>query len=157
MTATTNGLDLKVPPAALMVMVAAFMWLAASAVPVFDFALPAPLAVPASAFALGVLTCLAGVASFRRAKTTVNPMKPDSMSVLVVSGIYKCSRNPMYLGFLLILLGWALFLSNALAFPLLLAFVEYINRFQIRHEERALISHFGKDYEVYRARVRRWL
>jgi protein-S-isoprenylcysteine O-methyltransferase Ste14 len=105
----------------------------------------------------GALTCLAGVCSFRRAKTTVNPMKLDSSSVLVASGIYKYSRNPMYLGFVLILFGWALFLSNALALLLLPAFVLYMSRFQIWPEERALLSLFGKDYKQYHAKVRRWL
>jgi len=108
-------------------------------------------------FLLGALTCLAGVRYFRRAKTTVNPMKPESASALVASGIYRYSRNPMYLGFLLMLLGWALWLSNASALLLLPAFVLYMNRFQICPEERALLSLFGPDYMQYRARVRRWL
>jgi len=105
----------------------------------------------------GALTCLAGVASFRRARTTVNPMKPDSTAALVVAGIYNYSRNPMCLGFLLILLGWALFLSNGLALLLLPAFVLYMNRFQIRPEERVLAALFAHDYAAYHARVRRWL
>ncbi len=106
---------------------------------------------------LGALTCLAGVVAFRRAKTTVNPMKPDSTSSLVVSGIYGYTRNPMYLGFLLLLMAWAPALSNVLALVLLLAFVLYMTRFQILPEERLLASRFARDYAEYRARVRRWL
>ena len=98
-----------------------------------------------------------GFASFRRAKTTVNPMKPDSASSLVVSGIYDLTRNPMYLGFLVILVGWAFFLSNALGFIFLPLFVLYMNRFQIEPEERALASVFGEAFASYRSRVRRWL
>jgi len=148
---------LKVPPVAVGVIAAALMWLVASAAPAFDFMLPANSVCAVSLTLIGILTCLAGVVSFRRAKTTVNPMKPDSTSSLVVSGIYRYTRNPMYLGFLLILLGWAVFLSNVLALILLPVFVLYMNRFQISPEERVLASLFPDDYAQYRARVRRWL
>lgn len=152
-----HPIELKVPPAALGVIAAALMWAVSSATPAFDFTLPADSASAATLALLGTLTCLAGVVSFRRAKTTVNPMKPDSTSSLVVSGIYRYTRNPMYLGFLLILLGWAAFLSNVLALVALPAFVLYMNRFQISPEQRVLASLFADDYAEYRARVGRWL
>src|SRR5581483_1730054 len=152
-----SGLELKVPPVALFVIAAALMWFASSAAPALDFTFPANLASSVGLALIGALTCLAGIVSFRRAKTTVNPMKPDSTSCLVVSGIYRYTRNPMYLGLLLILLGWAAFLSNALALVLLPAFVLYMNRFQISPEERVLASLFGDSYTKYLARVRRWL
>ena len=155
--ATTNSLELKAPPVALTVVMAALMWFASLAAPAFDFSLPANVVCSTGLALAGALTCLAGVCSFQRAKTTVNPMKLDSASALVASGIYKYSRNPMYLGFLLTLLGWALFLSNESAILLLPAFVLYMNRFQICPEERALTSLFGEEYGKYRARVRRWL
>ena len=98
-----------------------------------------------------------GIVSFVRARTTVNPMKPESSSTLIVSGIYGLTRNPMYLGLLLILIGWAVFISNILAFVVLPAFVIYINRFQIDPEERALASRFRDDFVQYASRVRRWL
>jgi protein-S-isoprenylcysteine O-methyltransferase Ste14 len=106
---------------------------------------------------IGLATCLAGVASFRRANTTVNPMKPDLTSLLVVSGIYKYTRNPMYLGFALILFGWAAHLSNLTAVALVPAFVLYIDRFQIRPEEHVLASLFPHEYPRYQAQVRRWI
>jgi protein-S-isoprenylcysteine O-methyltransferase Ste14 len=152
-----NGLELKLPPVALGVIAAGLMWAASSAAPAFDFIVPANSVFSASLALMGALTCLAGVVSFRRAKTTVNPMKPDSTSTLVVSGTYRYTRNPMYAGFLLILLGWAAFLSNVLALIVLPAFVLYMNRFQILPEERALAALFGDDYTEYLARVRRWL
>jgi protein-S-isoprenylcysteine O-methyltransferase Ste14 len=83
-------------------------------------------------------------------------MKPDAASSLVVSGIYRYTRNPMYAGFLLILLGWAAFLSNILALIVLPAFVLYMNRFQILPEERVLTTLFADEYTEYLARVRRW-
>lgn len=84
-------------------------------------------------------------------------MKPDSASALVTGGIYKITRNPMYLGFLLILLGWTVFLSNLFAYALLPVFVIYMNRFQIVPEENALDTLFGNEYRFYKSKVRRWL
>ena len=152
-----RALELKVPPVALGAILAALMWSASAAAPAFDFTFPANTVASVSLALMGALTCLAGVGSFRRAKTTVNPIKPDSASSLVVSGVYGYTRNPMYLGFLLILSGWAALLSNLLALAVLPAFVLSINRFQISPEERALASLFADDYAKYRARVPRWL
>jgi protein-S-isoprenylcysteine O-methyltransferase Ste14 len=95
--------------------------------------------------------------SFWRARTTVNPINPAATSSLVIGGIYSLTRNPMYLGFLLALVGWATVLSNALAYLLLPAFIFYMNSFQIKPEERALASLFGEEFITYKSRVRRWL
>src|SRR3989304_4129001 len=95
---------------------------------------------------------LAGVISFRRASTTVNPMKPETTSSLVCSGIYRVTRNPMYVGLLLVLVAWAVFLSSAWALLGPLAFVLYINRFQIAPEERVLSAMFGTGYSAYKSR-----
>jgi protein-S-isoprenylcysteine O-methyltransferase Ste14 len=152
-----NGPALKLPPVALVVIVAALMWIASAATPAFDVFVPAKRLSAVSLALIGAATCLSGIVSFRRAKTTVNPMKPDSTSSLVVSGIYKYTRNPMYLGFLLVLVGWAAFLSNLAALALLPAFVTYMNRFQIRPEERVLGALFPNEYPAYRANVRRWI
>ena len=150
-------LELKVPPVALVLSMAALMWLASWAMPTFGFMFPAHELFSVSVAVAGVVISGLGIASFRRAGTTVNPMKPDSTSSLVVSGIYRLTRNPMYLGFLLVLLGWAIFLSNALAFLFLPAFIFYMNRFQIGPEEKALNSLFGQQFVAYTGRVRRWL
>src|SRR5688572_23441781 len=150
-------LDLKVPPVALVILTGVLMGFVAWTAPRFSFVLPARPIVAVGIALAGVVVTLLGVASFRRAKTTVNPMKPETSSSLVVSGIYRRTRNPMYLGFLLILLGWAFWLSNALAFIVLPGFVLYMNRFQIGPEERALASRFGPDFIAYKGRVRRWI
>ena len=152
-----SGLELKLPPVAVGAITAALMWCVSAAAPAFDFLFPANVVLSPSLALIGAVTCLAGVVSFRRAKTTVNPMKPGSTTSLVVSGIYRYTRNPMYLGFLLILLGWAAFLLNVLAFVVLPMFVVWMSRFQISPEERVLASLFGNDYAEYRGRVRRWL
>lgn len=121
--------------------------------------LPIPARVVlAIAIALaGVLVILAGIIEFRRARTTVNPMNPGAASSLVVKRVYSLTRNPMYLGFAIILLGWAVFLSHPLSPVVVPGFVAYMNRFQIIPEERALDALFGSEFKAYRARVRRWL
>jgi protein-S-isoprenylcysteine O-methyltransferase Ste14 len=103
-----------------------------------------------------VMTGLA-MLSFWRARTTANPMKPSSASFLVTSGIYRFTRNPMYLGMLLLLVGWALYVANALALLFLPAFILYMNRFQIKPEERALTARFGREYLEYMSQVHRWI
>jgi protein-S-isoprenylcysteine O-methyltransferase Ste14 len=150
-------LELKVPPLAFGLLIAALMWLVIWALPTFGFTFPARTLISVSVAVAGVVMSGLGVVSFRRAKTTVNPMKPESSSSLVVSGIYRWTRNPMYLGFLLGLLGWAIFLSNVLAFLFLPVFILYMNRFQIEPEEKALAVLFGKQFATYKSRVRQWL
>ena len=98
-----------------------------------------------------------GAREFRRAKTTVNPLHPERASSVVTSGIYRYTRNPMYVGILLVLLGcFVAFgaLSGLVGLPI---FIAYMNRFQIRPEERALQAKFGREYNEYQARVRRWV
>lgn len=152
-----QSLELKIPPLALVVLFAGLMWLLARLTPGFDYAVPLRQELVAVVSALAVLIALAGVASFRQASTTVNPLNPENSSALVVSGIYRITRNPMYLGFLLLLAAWSLMLANLAVLLLLPVFVWYMNRFQIAPEERALASLFGNDYTTYCARVRRWI
>jgi protein-S-isoprenylcysteine O-methyltransferase Ste14 len=153
----SRALDLKVPPAAVVVLTAALMWLGARALPSAGFHLPGRPWAAGGIVLAGALLVLLGVVCFRRANTTVNPMSPASSSALVTSGVYRVTRNPMYLGFLLILSGWAVWLSNAMAFAPLPGFALYLDCFQIRPEERALASRFGQEFDAYKARVRRWI
>jgi protein-S-isoprenylcysteine O-methyltransferase Ste14 len=150
-------LELKIPPVVTGALTATLMWFASSAMPATAFVIPGRSWGAAVTMITGATISGLGVTSFRRAKTTVNPMKPGSSSVLVDSGIYRLTRNPMYLGFLLVLLGWAIFLSNIFAFLLLPVFIFYMNRFQIEPEEKALVALFGQTYVTYKTRVRRWL
>jgi protein-S-isoprenylcysteine O-methyltransferase Ste14 len=152
-----HALELKVPPVAMVVLMASLIWVLSWALPSFAFAFPARGLFAVIFAGAGVVTSVLGVLSFRRARTTVNPTRPDSSSSLVLSGVYAFTRNPMYLGFLLVLAGWTIFLSNALAFLVLPAFIFYMNRFQIEPEERALASLFGREFDAYKSRVRRWL
>lgn len=152
-----HALELKIPPLAVGFLVGGVMWLAKRSVPALTVTVPGRQAVAILVAIAGAMIIGIGIVSFSRAKTTVNPMKPDSASSLVVSGIYGLTRNPMYLGFFVMLIGWATFLSNALAFVCLPLFILYMNRFQIEPEERALGALFGEAFAAYRSRVRRWL
>jgi protein-S-isoprenylcysteine O-methyltransferase Ste14 len=142
---------------ALVIVFAILMVALAQMVPGADFSVPAhPL--PAVGLAiLGAAAAVAGVVAFRRHETTVNPFTPNQTSLLVASGIYRFTRNPMYLGFLLVLAGWNLYLANWVAALLLPVFVVYMNRFQIQPEERALREKFGQSFIEYVSAVPRWL
>jgi protein-S-isoprenylcysteine O-methyltransferase Ste14 len=152
-----RSLELKIPPPAVALITGLLMWLVSRATPALGFVFPARNVFAICFAAIGVLTAISGALTFRRAHTTLNPMKPESSSALVNWGVYKLTRNPMYLGLLLVLTGWAIFLSNPPGFLFLPAFVLYINRFQIAPEERVLTSLFGQDFVAYQSRVRRWL
>ena len=152
-----RSLELKVPPPAVALVIAVLMWLLSLAAPALAFAIPARTLIAIILAAAGVATAIAGVVTFARAKTTVNPTTPERSSSLVSWGIYRMTRNPMYLGLLLELTAWAIFLSSALPFLLLPVYMLYINRFQIAPEERALTSLFGREYAAYQSRVRRWI
>lgn len=152
-----RALELKIPPVAFGLSLGALMWIVARGVPTLDFTPPARRVLALSLAIAGVIIAIMGVISFRRAKTTVNPLKPDAASALVVSGIYRATRNPMYLGMLLVLLGWGLFLGNALTFPVAIVFIPLMNRLQIVPEERALTAMFGPAFRTYQSTVRRWL
>ena len=151
------ALELKVPPGIVTLIAAAVMWLAATGVPAADIPLPWRGLCAGLLFLAGLGVVVAAVVSFRRAKTTLNPMRPAEASTLVNSGIYRWSRNPMYLGLLLWLLGWACVVGNLLAWAVVPLWVMYLGRFQIMPEERSLAVQFGADYAAYCRRVRRWL
>lgn len=100
---------------------------------------------------------LLAVREFRRARTTVNPLKPETATTLVDGGVFSISRNPMYLGLFGILLAWTVFLGASAGLAGLVLFVTWMNLFQIRPEERAMQALFEDRFADYRERVRRWL
>lgn len=150
-------LDHRVPPPVVAALVAAGMWALARWWPLVRFALPSPIVVGVSVAAVGGIVSALGAREFRKAKTTVNPLHPERATAVVESGIYRFTRNPMYVGAALVLLGCFLAfggLSGVVGLPV---FVWYISRFQIEPEERALAAKFGDAYTKYLLRVRRWL
>lgn len=140
-----------------MLILGLLMWVIANWGPRIEAGETLRVALAAALFVLGTVFPLAGVISFRRSKTTVDPRKPEASSALVSSGVYRYSRNPMYLGFGVWLLAWSVFLASAWALVGVMFFVLYMNRFQIEPEERALRESFGEAFLEYERRVRRWL
>jgi protein-S-isoprenylcysteine O-methyltransferase Ste14 len=152
-----RALELKIPPPLVALIIAVTMWIARNAVPTLELS-PATRIIAAGVVAvIGGYFSIAGTIAFRRAKTTVNPLKPERASSLVTSGVYRITRNPMYVALALLLVAWSFYLSA----PALLAgfalFVLYVTRFQIQPEERVLRRMFGNEYTSYTQRVRRWL
>lgn len=151
----------RIPPPVIDLAVGVLMWWLARAVPAAQLW---PVQAWSLATALGLaiavgggLVALAGARQFQRARTTVNPLAPHKASALVTGGIYRFTRNPMYLGMGLVLLGWGVYLGNAAAWAGLPLFVLLLDTLQIKAEERILRQRFGAEFERYAARVRRWL
>ena len=152
-----NALALKVPPVAQVIITAAAMYGVSKMVPALTFSLNGSTALAVALGVIGMSLGIMGVTQFRIAQTTPNPQALEQVSSLVTSGVYQYSRNPMYVGLVLILLGWAFYLSHLLAFVLLPIFILYMTHFQIQPEERMMAQKFGKTYQDYLNKVRRWI
>jgi protein-S-isoprenylcysteine O-methyltransferase Ste14 len=118
----------------------------------------------ASRVAVGVALMVSGFAatavgffSFRRASTTIDPVRIGEASQLVTGGIYQITRNPMYVGMAWVLLGLGVLLGSPASLLGPVVFVGFITRFQIIPEERVLLAKFGADYAQYKTAARRWL
>lgn len=145
------------PPPAVAAFFAMAMWAVHRWLPFGHFAFAAQRALAVVLLFSGLLLMAAAVFSLAKARTTVNPLRPARASNLVTSGVFGMSRNPIYLGDVLILAAWALWLGAPLNFVLLGFFIGWIDKVQIRAEERALQRLFERRYATYCARVRRWL
>ena len=150
-------LEHKIPPPIVALLCALLIWWLGKRTPALNLPNSVRIGAAIALLAAGIFVMLAAVISFRRAKTTVNPLKPETASALVTSGIFGYTRNPMYLGMLLVLCAWVAFLASPAALTVVLVFWLYIGHFQIRPEEAALTSLFGGDFTDYTKRVRRWL
>ena len=152
-----DKLELKIPPVAVFLILIFFMYLTSEFFISWSFSLSGRLWFAGVLFGLSGVIGIAGVLAFRQAQTTVNPVKPESASTVVSNGIFAYTRNPMYLALLLLLLAYAIWRQNVLAFVGCPLFVVYMNRFQILPEERALERLFGANYLFYKQKVRRWI
>ena len=150
-------LELKIPPPVVAATIAFAMWPLSSLLPTVAAPGNARLALGITVALTGVAIDITGAIAFWRASTTVNPLRPANTQTLVTGGLYRFSRNPMYVGQLLVLLAWAIYLAAPLALAGPAAFILFINRFQIGPEERVLAEKFGETFERYKAAVRRWL
>lgn len=152
-----KSLELKIPPVALTIIFAVLMWMFTLFTPEITIFQPIKVLVVLVLILIGSIISILGVWEFKQSKTTVNPMTPEESSLLVTSGVYSRTRNPMYVGFLCFLLAWGMFLANVLSLIFCSIFIFYMNNFQIKPEERALVELFGEEYSNYKQSVRRWL
>ena len=150
-------LETKIPPPVLMVLLGMLSWVGTHSLAALSFHLPFNLIIAIAVGTTGLFLNVFPKLAFGRAGTTVNPMRPGSASHLVTSGVYRYSRNPMYLGHAVILLGWAIYLRNVAGFVAVPAFVLYISRFQIGPEERHLYALFADQYTAFCRKSPRWL
>ncbi|SDS27979.1 Protein-S-isoprenylcysteine O-methyltransferase Ste14 [Halopseudomonas litoralis] len=153
-----HWLENRIPPPLVATLFGLLMWVAAHQLPGgLELTIEWRVGAGLVALLLGAAICLAGVLSFHHARTTVNPLRPETASALVSAGVYRYTRNPMYLGFATALVAWSIFLAWPPALLGVLGFVLYMNRFQIGSEERALTRLFGDEFARYCNRVRRWI
>ncbi|WP_415886482.1 methyltransferase family protein [Neptuniibacter sp. QD37_6] len=150
-------LELKIPPVALVLIFAGLMWLCAKLLPFLSIQSELRIPIAVAIILIGLVFGLAGVFSFRKAQTTVNPTTPEASSALVTTGIYQYTRNPMYVGLMCLLLSWGAYLAHPASLLCSVGFILYMNRFQIQPEEQALTVLFGDSYKTYTQQVRRWL
>jgi protein-S-isoprenylcysteine O-methyltransferase Ste14 len=149
-------LELKFPPVILVFIFSILIWFTRQFVSV-ESTQKVYLYAAYIFFVLSVIFPVAGVYCFRKAKTTVDPRNPSKTSNLVTYGVYKISRNPMYVGFLFFLVSLSFYLKTILGFFWCILFVVYMNNFQIIPEEKELKKQFSENYEQYLKKVSRWL
>jgi len=150
-------LQLKIPPVLLVFIFATLMWLVSNTLNEFSIIISYNNLLAVLFLMLGLIVTSLGLYAFNKAHTTVDPRSPQKSSSLVTTGIYRVTRNPMYLGFLCFLISAAVYLTNLLTFVFIPCFIFYMNAFQIKPEEKLLEQLFGDPYVSYCCSVRRWL
>tara|TARA_Y100000814_G_scaffold28769_2_gene18715 strand:+ start:527 stop:973 length:447 start_codon:yes stop_codon:yes gene_type:complete len=145
----------RIPPPLIAMLCVLIIFLSKSIFPSFVFSYKLQLGIFVST--IGFLLLIVSIKSFIDNKTTINPLNLKKSTYLVTSGVFRFSRNPMYLGMLLFLLGTAIILNIIGGLIISILFIFYMNFFQIIPEEKALENLFGKNYRNYRKTVRRWI
>lgn len=150
-------LNHKIPPPIIALFAALIMYFLAAELPSVSSLTTGKVAVLVLLYLAGSVFSLGGVIAFKKAKTTLNPANLNASTSLVQSGVYRFSRNPMYLGMLIFLAMWAFYLSTWLSLIGLVFFVIYLTEFQIKPEENAMRALFGDEFISYCQKVRRWI
>ncbi len=152
-----KSLETRVPPPLVGIIAGIISWLVSGIFGPTTFPVAIRVAVAVVLVVFGFSLTGSAARTVSRAKTTLNPVKPEAATALVTSGVYRYTRNPMYVGMGTWVLAWAAWLGTPMALLGLPLFVLYMNQFQIKAEERALGTLFGAKFEAYKARVRRWV
>ena len=148
-------LNTKIPPPIVTILFAVLIFYFSESFAYVD--LPFKIYISLFFVLLGFFITFSSARNFKKKETTVNPIKPEETSQLVTDGFFKITRNPMYLGMLLFLLGLSIYNGLIVGLVILPLFVGYITFFQIIPEENAMIKIFGEDYKAYMKKVRRWI
>lgn len=148
-----------IPPPLVLLICGALMWLTARIWPSVDFTFPYNTLVFWIVLLAGLSLLMAGVARIMKHKTVIHPDR-DSLpkaTVLVTTGVFRYTRNPIYLGMAIMLMAWTIYVENWLSAVVVIIFVAFITRYQIRPEEEVLEKIFGAEYVRYKKKVRRWV
>ena len=146
---------LKIPPPVIVLILAVSNFLSSKKIDIIN--IPNQTLVSIIILLIGVFILIVPVSKFIKSKTTVNPIKFKKVNKLITSGIYKYSRNPMYLGFLMIVISTSIYYLNIFSIITPILFYFWINRYQIKREEIFLREKFGKEYLLYTTKTRRWI
>lgn len=149
-------MTIKLPPLVVLTLFGGLMYLLDRFLPVGEFDFFGRTFLAWFLLGLGTVLILVALVQFKRSGATTDPMDLEKSNTLVTGGVYKYSRNPMYLGMLLLLLAFGLYLGNAFNTLLAALFVSFMNRFQIKREEERLLKKFSGDYPGYLRATRRW-
>lgn len=156
-TEDMQALEHRISPPVVALLIGVAMWGVAQGAPVIQVPGIVRFGIANALFAFGIVLAALGITAFGQARTTINPVQPELASAIVTGGVYRYTRNPMYLGVAAVLNGWAVFLAVPWTLLGPFVFVLFITRFQIIPEEQALSSKFGVEYSAYKNTVRRWL
>jgi len=148
-------LNTKIPPPVVTILFAIMIFYFSDNFAYVD--LPFKIYISLFFISLGFIVTFSSARNFKKKDTTVNPMKPNETTKLVTDGFFKITRNPMYLGMLLFLLGLSIYNGLIVGLIFLPLFVGYITYFQIIPEENAMLEIFGEEFKVYMKKVRRWI
>ena len=148
-----KSLETKIPPLIVVLFFLFLIFFLRNLLQVFTF----KIYVPFFFLWLAIAFFSTGIIEFRKYKTTLNPLKPEESSALLTTGVFKFSRNPIYLALLNLLISFSIYLGSFLGLIILPLFVIYMNQFQIKPEEKAMLKLYGKEFENYCSNVRRWI
>lgn len=149
-------MKIMIPPPLLAIVTGAFMYMLAYAMPQYVYEWQYAKYAAMFFIVSGLMITIFATGKFNTEKTTINPLTPEAASKLVTDGIFKYSRNPMYLGMLFVLIGWAIRLGNPINVLLVFGLYLYLLYFQIMPEEKALSEKFGDEFTAYTKQTRRW-
>lgn len=147
----------RIFPPVIALFMAGLMWLLHSHVPLLQLWGEPWNRIGFVFMAIAIIIDAWSVVLFFMHRTTPHPLKPEKATKLVTGGMYQFTRNPMYLGLLLMLTGYAVYLGSLTPLAMLPLFIVLLTNQQILHEERVLEEKFGEEYRIYKERVRRWL